>query len=293
MLATNALKNTINKPKIDEFKQGFVEIFGQILNKVISDKPMFNINDFSGVFFDEYSLGTACHKDIFATFYLEIDEPNNYKPSRLKSSNKKEKRICMPNLYVSLDDFKKSIFDESVKILDSNNLIWLEDNAICYKMTAYDEEIGSETYNFRVIPTITHYNDKNIRGILYKQSDGINIEFPDLALENFYNKNELTNNLYKEIVLIFKNILLSDKSIKTLPSEIIETVLYNVPNDMFKDDSEHTLINMINYLRNKNATSFVTLDEQDNAFSSLYRSMSIIYVKHILKIIEKYIMRAR
>ena len=38
--------------------------------------------------------------------------------------------------------------------------------------------------------------------------------------------------------------------------------------------------------------SFKTIDEQDFAFSSIYRSMSVFYTKNILKIIERYLLRS-
>ena len=89
------------------------------------------------------------------------------------------------------------------------------------------------------------------------------------------------------IVVILKNILLKDKDIQRLPSEIIETLVYNVPNSMLKSDDINSLINIINFIRNNPMRDFRTIDEQDYAFSSLYRGMSAFYSRHILKIIEK------
>ena len=66
---------------------------------------------------------------------------------------------------------------------------------------------------------------------------------------------------------------------------------YNVPNEMFKDTRQGTLINMINYIRNNSIREFKTLDEQDLAFVSQYKSMSLIYVKHATKLIEKQLIK--
>jgi hypothetical protein len=88
---------------------------------------------------------------------------------------------------------------------------------------------------------------------------------------------------------MFKNIILKDNKIKDLPFEIFETILYNVPNGMFIDDSKQTMLNIINFIRNNPIKNFKTIDEQDYAFSSIYRSMSLFYVKHITKQIEKYL----
>ena len=74
-----------------------------------------------------------------------------------------------------------------------------------------------------------------------------------------------------------------------MPSEIIETILYNVPTQIFINDSYDNMIKIINYIRNMSLKEIKTLDEEDFALTSIYRSMSPFYVKHINKIIEKYL----
>ena len=116
---------------------------------------------------------------------------------------------------------------------------------------------------------------------MYKKNNGIEIEYVDQAINNFNNKNKKTKDLYRQTILIFKNLILKDKNIKTLPREIIETMHHNVPNEMFKDDSQSTMINIINYVRNNSIKQFKTIDEQDKAFVSIYRSMSLISRKQM------------
>ena len=79
---------------------------------------------------------------------------------------------------------------------------------------------------------------------MYLVNNQIQIEYPRLAIDNYIKKNEDTNDMYRQIILMIKNILLKEKSIEKLPSEIIETILYNVPNNVYKDDSYDTLIKM-------------------------------------------------
>jgi hypothetical protein len=117
----------------------------------------------------------------------------------------------------------------------------------------------------------------------------IEIEYPDLLVKNFNKKNKQTKDKYRQTIVIFKNILLRNEKIDNLPSEIIETILYNVPNSLFEDDSQSSLIKIINFIRNNSLQDFLTIDEQDKAFTSRYRSMSSFYVKHILRIIENYL----
>lgn len=293
MFVANTLKNEHETPLIDEYRESFVDLVFQMVEKFIADKPLFSIDDFSVIYNDEFSMGTACHRDIFSTMYLQINNPSNYKLHKISKAKKLDKKIEIPELYTSLEDIKKGLFECLVSHLDGNNLVWVEKNCVCVKATVYDNDIGIMPYYLRIIPCLTYYNKNNVRGIMYFYGKDIDIEYPDLALENYHHKNDLTDDLYRQMVLIFKNILLKEKDIERLPSEIIETVLYNVPTEMFIDDSYSTILNILNYLRNKNIKDFVTLDEEDNAFVSVYRSMSMYYVKHILKIIERYLERAK
>ena len=293
MFIANDLKKEYDLPKVDEYRAGFAELIFDVLERFIMDKPMFTMDNFTLMYNDEFAMRTACHKDIFSTMYLEINQPNNYKPKKISMTTKKKDRVEIPELYMSLDEIKNSFFETAVQYLDGNHLIWVEKNAICIKATVYDEDIGIQPYYLRVIPCLTYYNKENVRGILYYSGNDIDIEYPIKVLENYDSKNRITDDAFRQTILIFKNILLRDKSIDRLPSEIIETVLYNVPTEMYLDDKLQTMLNIVNYLRNKNVKDFTTIDEQDFAFTSIYRSMSLYYVKHILKIIEKYLERAR
>lgn len=294
MFIANDLKREYDLPKIFEYRENFVDVIFEIVSRFIADKPMFSMDNFTLIYNDEYAMGTACNRDIFSTLYLEINQPNNFKVKKVVATkHKKKERVEIPDLYMSLEDIRKGLFETAVQYLDGNNLIWLDKNSLCIKSTIYDEDYGITPYLLRVIPCLTHYNKNNERGVMYYVGNQIEIEYPLQTLENFANKNTITDDLYRQTILMFKNILLRDKDIETLPSEIIETVLYNVPTEMFVDDSYKTILSIINYLRNKNVKDYMTIDEEDFAFTSLYRSMSLYYVKHILKIIEKYLERAK
>jgi len=146
-----------------------------------------------------------------------------------------------------------------------------------------------DSYYFKIIPCLTYYNNDNVKGLMHYYNGQIDIEYPNLAIENFQHKNELTDDIFRQTIIIFKNIMLLEKGVDDLPSEIIETMLYNVPTELFIDDSNETLLRIINYLRNNSIRDFKTMDEQDDAFTSIYRSMSIYYVKNVINKVEKYL----
>ena len=287
MFISNEFKVMYNEQFNKEIRENFKLVIDHIIDNIILDKTLFDKTNFELIYYDEFELRTNCNKDIFSTLYLVINQPLNYKTStKIKTSSKNN--IYFPNLYYNLDEFIDSIYLNLISILDNNNIIWKEENSVCLKSTVIENNVITDYY-FRVIPCIAYYNSNNIKGLMYKKNNGIEIEYVTKAIENYNKKNKLTNNIYNDTIIIFKNILLKNNNIKSLPKEIIETMLYNVPNNLFIDNSKKTLINIINFLRNNSIKNFKTIDEEDNAFTSIYRSMSLLYVKHIIKIIEKYL----
>lgn len=291
MYIANELKNMVLKPDIEDIRDSYIDNLQIIVSKFFADKKMFNMDNFSVQVYDEYMMGTNCHDEVFSTVYLIINQPFNYKIDNKKKRSKSDK-IQIPDLYIKLSDIKEGLFQSILKHYDSSNIVWQDKYGICQKALVSDGNGNNVSYYFRLIPCLTYYNKNNVQGVMYYSNGDIEIEYPTIALNNYLKKNTQTNDLYRQTVLIFKNILLKEKDIEQLPSEIIETMLYNVPNELFVSDNKSSILNIINFIRNNPLRDFKTIDEEDYAFSSLYRSMSIIYCKHILKIIEKYITRA-
>lgn len=288
MYIPNELKVVKELPYHNDIINNMIDIIFDVVATYFDDKEMFVADNFTLYHLDEYALGTNCHTPIFATFYLEIDQPLNYRP-KLKPKSLKHNKFDIPDLYLPLSDIRTGLHDEFVKYLDGNNLIWRGDNSINIKSSVKHEDNTVCDYYFKIIPCLTYYNNDNVRGIVYYSGNDIQIEYPDKFRTNYDNKNKQTKNKYKDIILILKNILLCEKDINTLPSEIIETLVYNVPNQFLLSDNKDSLLKIINFIRNHSLKEFKTIDEQDYAFASIYRGMSPYYCKHILKIIERYI----
>lgn len=286
---TNKLLNQINIPYLEDFNEFVINALNMAINKFIEDKDLFSIDNFSYVFNDEYIYGTNCNKEIFSNLYLIINQPNNIKLNKI--TKKKSDKIKVPDLYIDLDSIKKAIFEILVNLLDSNNVLWTTESSIAIKLNFTDEFGSNFTHFFNIIPCLNYYNKDNVCGVIYNLIGDTQIEYPEKANENYQYKNDFTDDIYRQTILIFKNILLSTKDINEIPSEIIETILYNVPTEMFLNTQKSTLVSIINYLRNFSIKDYLTIDEQDNAFTSQYRSMSPFYVKHILRILEREIMQ--
>ena len=277
------LNNTQFNPKI---RENFMQILKHVVGQIIESKEMFDLNNFYARYYDEFLLKTNCHEEIYNTVYLEINQPLNYKPNKIIKKSRQKNKLQFPELYYSLEEFSEDLYLTLMVTLDSNNIIWKDDYSVCIKSTV-NEENQVYSYYFRVIPCLTYFNENNTHGLMYKKNDGIEIEYVDNAIKNFNTKNKKTKDNFRETIIIFKNLLLKDIKITTLPKEIIETMVYNVPNELFEDDSKRTMLNILNYIRNNSLKQFKTIDEEDLAFISIYRSMSLIYVKHITKLLEK------
>ena len=292
MYIANDLKLTKPNYELDDIRESFIDNLSQILDKFFFDKTMFSPDDFTFYILDEHILNTNCHNDIFTCVYIDINQPNNYKPNlkRITNSKQAEKnkdKYKIPDLYIKLSDIRKGIYETCLSHFDNNNIVWQDKFSVCIKSTIITPDNTKVDYYFKIIPALTYYNKDNVKGIVYYSGNDIQIEYPEKFYDNFQNKNKKTKDMFRQIIVILKNILLKDKDCQRLPSEIIETLVYNVPNSMLKSDDINSLINIINFIRNNPIRDFKTIDEQDYAFSSLYRGMSAFYSRHILKIIEK------
>lgn len=294
MYIANELKSTKPTYEMDNIRESFIDNLSQIIEKFFYDKTLFSGDDFTFYILDEHVLNTNCHNNIFTCVYIDINQPNNYKPNLKKSTkiggkanDKNKDKYQIPDLYITLSDIRKGLYETCLSHFDNNNIVWQDKFSVCIKSTIITADNTKLEYYFKIIPALTYYNKDNVRGLVYYSGNDIQIEYPEKFYENYQSKNKKTKDKFRQIVVILKNILLKDKDIQRLPSEIIETLVYNVPNSMLKSDDINSLINIINFIRNNPMRDFRTIDEQDYAFSSLYRGMSAFYSRHILKIIEK------
>lgn len=279
----------------DEINEIDMEIFKQTIEELLpdffSDKPLFKKENISLYYYDEYTLGTCVTEKSLPTLYLEIDQPDN-----IKSWNKKKNKHTYPELYFSLNAFRDNLFDFFIENMDDNTLITKEKYALKFSINVYDEdEEEVRNVNFQIIPCITYENEKGNKGIMYfneKTSDVV-IDYPKLSMQNFKLKNRKALGIYKNYCIIFKNLFKIIKNEKVLPSEIFETILYNVPNMFFENYTVENLSRILNYIRNSNVLNYLSMDEQDFAFITVYRPMNLIYVKHVIRKLESYIKRLK
>lgn len=267
----------------DEILDLFKENIEEIVGKYFSDKNLFSLSDIKIYYYDEYKLCTNTCKNTCATLYLEINQIMNIKPST--------KNKLIEDRYLTLKQIKNDLTELSISSFDSNTLIWQEKYSINYAINVIDEEEKKFTHYFKIIPCFTYVNENNVSGVIYYTNDKLltEIEYPKLSIRNFNKKNKDTDNYFSATILLFKKIFMYEKQEKILPFEIFEILLYVVPNEMFVDLKTETLIKIIEYIKKRGIQTSKTIDQQQEAFKSKYKSLSSIYAMMAIKKIEKYL----
>ena len=290
MIKTNEMNKVVLKPNIKEYHNTLKEHINYVVRNEFKDSKIFSDKNIRLYYYDEYTLNTNVIEDTYATLYVEFESKNNIKQNEQTKPSKRKKIIDLPNYYLDLKDIRTRLYESLINYFDENTLFWLDKYSIriITNVAISDEE--TKNYQYRIIPCFSYVNENGIKGIIYYDNNRneIEVEYPKRSIENFKEKNVETNGAYRDAIVIFKNIYCkSQKIVDYLPSEIFEIILYNVPNHLFKENINQSIFGILNYIRNNSIKNYLTLDEQDNAFTSKLKSMSYLYAKKVISIIEK------
>ena len=289
------MSKTFEDSNLNILRENFKYMVKESFEEFFADKEIFDIKrNYRSYYFDEVELQTNTFRNVINTLYVEIKQPLNYKDNS---------RGLIPELYLTLEEIKNGIFSILITKNDKNTLLWQTKFGIELSYNNTDEELEKSNdkenickdniniYRFKLIIGLSYKNKRNKYGILYYANNkgDAQLEYPIIAIENFVYKNYQTKNMYTKYINIFKNMFMESKKVDDVPPEIFETILYNVPNNLFNEKINFdTVKNILNYLRNFSIKEYKTIDEQDSAFVSQYRAMSLFFVKHALKYIEKF-----
>lgn len=265
------------------------------------DKPMFEKDNFSFYYYDNYVTKLNACDNHFINLYVEIDQPKNIKTPN-EVINRKPKQIKeskVSDLHLTLKDIKTGLYSSLINTFGENTMLWKERHYIRISSIEYYNGERLDLW-FKVTPCFKYTNEKGVEGVIYypKDMSDVRIEYPNLSLKNIEKKNEETVGLYKKYVLMFKNIYLKEfatnkkkKSLtyETLPFEVFESILYNVPNNIFLGLDRQSILFVINYIKNKSMGEFISIDEQESLFFNKNKPMLFTYAKHALNVISNYI----
>lgn len=290
MINFNNYLKTIELPNYDNVKENLIYLTKNVVQNYFKDKPMFEENNFKYYYYDDYFFNTNNSNSNYITLYIEINQEKNIKTIQNPKFRKKVKDDKIKELHLTLEEIKNGLFENYILSFDNNTVLWQEKYSINLSVNEIVDE-QKVNYLIRVIPCFKYVNENNIEGVIYYDNSmtKIEIEYPLISTQNLIEKNEKTNGLYHYFDVVIKNLFLECRKENFIYFEIFETLLYNVPNKLFVDESIKTLTNIINFLRNNNIKDYKTIDEQDYAFTSIYKSFSILFAKHALSQLEKYI----
>lgn len=194
-----------------------------------------------------------------ATYYYDTDWIDDAAKLRLENNK-------TPAEY-TFSDFKSEAFqwlrsNYNTKVSFGNKAIAVEgdgnrrdaDVIPCFQYRKYTRYISA-------------YDSSFIEGIVFFANDGAKIiNYPKQHLENCTKKHQATNGYFKSMTRVLKNMRNKAVEQKILeegvaPSYFIEGLLYNAPNNLFRDGYSNTFVRTIRWLDEANRSEFFCANE--------------------------------
>ena len=193
-----------------------------------------------------------------------------------------------------LSDFRKEVVD-SLKSCYDEHKISTGNKAI--KLEGYSGRLNADIIIAIKYKYFWHVyekkNDSYAEGIAFQDKNGVWIHsYPKRHYENGVKKMSLTNNHYKSLVRIYKNIrgkLEDDFSMpdKFLSSYFIESLLYNVPNEYFAGSISDVFFKSLKWLNGADLSNFKCQHELFSLFGTSEGQCPISEAKSFISAIVK------
>lgn len=276
--------NTNELQQADAIRENILQRFRQIVKEYIADKPMFKPSDINLYFYDSYSFATNVSVPSTLHLYITFKQTKNITVTTL--TNKNKTTDIVEELYLPLAQIKEDLYQICLSVFSNQILVGKTKHGIVLES---HEDMTDMMFFVKIFPSIEYKNQNGISGALYyaEPNNQVILDYPKLALQNWQAKNKATNNGATQYAVLFKNLFMQKKSIGQLPTEIFETLVYNVPNKMLMTQDLNQAKEIIDYLKKSPKREMITIDEQDAAFATSYRAFSILYVKHAISQIQK------
>ncbi len=270
----------------EEILDNIIEKINYAVNVLVSNKPMFKAEDFIYYNYDEYRLNTNNNIYNPINVYVCLNKKEN-----VKTLEKKYSKTVAPSLHFELYKFREELFDILVTLFDESFLLTKDKYGIKISNKESMAKLNLIGQSFYIVPCVYYVNDNNINGVLFYTNNRkfIDINYPEKAISNFYEKDEATNGLCSKYIRLFKNIYMKYYDLIDLPFDMFEVLFYNVPNELYKEVSFENAKNILENLMNQDLKNLKTIDEQDLQFNSKYKSLSKLYAKRVIKTLYKLI----
>lgn len=252
-----------------------------------------------GVTYDVYLQGsygnsTNIRGDSDVDVVIELTSSFQRDISRLTNDEKLAYSKKYSDSAYSFSSFRKEVIDclrgyyDNSKISEGNKAL---------KIEGYSGRLNADiiiAINYRFFFNVYEsQNDRYVEGIAFQNKIGSWIySYPKIHLANGVKKMNLTNDQFKSLVRIYKNIrgkLENDLKMpdKFLSSYLIESLLYNVPNQCFSGSFSDISFNSLKWLSEADFSSFKCQHELFNLFGTSEGQFSIPEATSFISAIEK------
>lgn len=268
----------------EEILDEIIETINYGVNILIQNKPMFSAEDFTYYNYDEYYLGTNNNTYNPINFYVCLNKKEN-----INNVDSKYKKTIAPALHFELNKFKEEFFNILVGLFDETYQLSKDKYGIIISNQEFMRENGLPGLKFYIVPCVSYVNKNNVEGIMFYTNNRkfIDVNYPELCIQNFIKKDEETNYLLSTYIKMFKNIYMKFYELEDLPFDMFEVLFYNVPTELYEDLSFDNARKILEYLLKKNIKDYSTIDEQDLQFNSKYKSLSRLYARRVIKTLLK------
>ncbi len=206
--------------------------------------------------------------ELRSTFYYDIDKLNSTESS------------IFHNVYSSSPDYGYQEFRTDVGNILSDKFgpTNVTEGSKCFKIKGNSQRSDAD-----VLPCLEHRkylqfksysrsDQRYLSGIKFNSSkDGWIINWPKIHYQNGVLKNKATDEKFKPLVRVYKNIksLLIETNIinsDLAPSYFVECLVFNVPNNYFNNDTPDNFRNTLTYLQSSDISLFLCVNLQDFIF---------------------------
>lgn len=210
-----------------------------------------------------YGNSTNIREDSDVDVVIELTSSFRPDISSLSTAEESVFSKKYPNSTYSLSSFKREVVDCLRSYYDNNKIA--EGNK-SLKIRGYSGRLNADIVIAILYKFFFHVHesqkDSYVEGIAFQDKLGSWIySYPKIHLENGAQKMSLTNNQFKSVVRIFKNIrgkLANDfmEPDRFLSSYFVESLIYNVPNRFFSGSLSEILFNSLKWLNETDLSEF-------------------------------------
>jgi hypothetical protein len=249
--------------------QGSSDTYNTVKTALESSKAVYAGKDCKVFLQGSYGNDTDIHTENDVDAVIRLDSIYGYDMSALPPAQQAAFQQAFIKAIYPFDEFKRGVVlrletafgkedveagNKAVKI-KPNGSRRSADVVVCYEYRRYIRFISPNNWEY-------------VPGIIFPSGgDGTVVNYPKLHSENCTTKHQATDEWFKPMVRILKNMrsrLVDDGKIAkdTAPSYYIEGMLWNVPDGKFGESYQDSFINSINWLKDTDRSKLLCANEQ-------------------------------